>query len=271
MAELLAVGGCYNAGRFAVDGAGANLRTWRGAINTDQEFTFDTELLILAACFDGDDMNIATNATFKLQWRNATDSGSFADLAATGEIKWSSATDLTDGNAVAAAAESGGESVDCVNKGWSVHAGLEVEGKNGVTFTMDDDEYHDIHWAIDLSDSSVGSQYEFRVTQSDNTVIGLLAGKLTSVGTPGKIDGTTKNNDRSSAVGGVTVTAYASDMAGSDPKPTGSVKSQVVSHASLGTYSLTGIFTEVDYFLHFYKDDTNDLSDGTPPVTPEVV
>lgn len=83
----------------------------------------------------------------------------------------------------------------------------------------------------------------------------------------GKIDGTTKNSDRSAFVASVTVTAFASDGAGTNPKPIGRMVAQTVSSASDGTYSLTGLTTGSKYFLHFYKDATEDLSDGSPEVT----
>lgn len=268
MAELLAEGGCYNCMRFAVDGAGANLRTWRGAIDTDQEF-LTTETLILACSFDGDDMNSADNATFKIQWRNITDSGSWTDLAATGEMKWATSSDLTDGNSVASAAYADSpSSIDCTGKGWTVEGtGEESEGANQITYTAADDELHELHWAIALDSAGNGDQYEFRVVQSNNTVIGTGSGKIT-VGIPGKIEGVTKDSDRGSVVGSVIVSAYKSDGA-SPPKPTGSLVQQTTSNASTGAYTLSGqgLFSGIDYFLHFYKDDTNDLSDGSPVVT----
>jgi hypothetical protein len=269
MTELIAAGGCYNSMRFALDGAGANVRDWRGEIDTNQEFT-EAERLILGVCFDGDDMNIATDATFKLQWRNITDAGSFADLAATGEIKWATDTDLVNGQALIVAEFSDLPSqIDCTGKGWTnIDIGShEIEGENGQTQTVDDDELFELQWAIDLSDADFlnADQYEFRVVQSDNTVIGLAIGKLTVV-KAGKIEGTTKNADRTSAVVSVQVTAYLSDEA-SPPKPVGPPVAQLVSSGSDGTFTLLGLASGKKYFLHFFKDDTADLSDGSPEVT----
>jgi hypothetical protein len=270
MGELIAAGGCWNANRFAVDGAGANLRTWRGAIETNQQF-LDSETLILAASFCGDDMNAASGATFKVQWKNVSDAGSYADLAATGEIKWASSSDLTDDATLASAAYANSpDAVDCVGKGWTVEAGesVEAEGDNEKSLNAQDDELLEIHWAIDLSgaDSANQDTYQFRIVDTSNSVIGEGTGILTVV-IAGKIDGTTKDATRASAVGGVTVSAFLSDGAGSDPKPEGELVAQVVSHASTGVYSLTGLASGAGYFLHFYKDDTADLSDGSPVVT----
>jgi hypothetical protein len=266
--ELLDAGGCYNSMRYAIDGAGQGARNWAAAHNTPATMN-NQQLLILAVCIDADDMNDADDATFKIQWENFSDDpGAWNDLAGTGEIKWSSLTDLVDGNAVVVAEDSGGNVVDCSTKGWPHRDGVEIEGKNGITRTVVQDAYEDFHWAIDLSgaDHVNGDVYGFRLTQADDTVIGTMSDRLTVI-TAGKIDGTTKNKDRTSAVGGVTVTAYESDEAGSDPKPIGAHVAQVVSHVSTGVFSLTALTSGSKYFLHFYKDDTDDFSDGSPEVT----
>jgi len=266
LVELLAAGGCYNSNRWAKSGAGVGARNWKAAVNADAEMT-DISQAILACCIDADDMNNATSATFKIQWRNVTDAGSFADLAATGEIKWSTTSDLVDGATVTSAEDSGGN-LNCTGKGWSRRDGIEVEGKNGITHTVNQDAYEDLQWAIDLTsaDGTNGDQYEFRLCESGGTVIGTCVGKLTVV-KAGKIDGVTKNADRSAVVGGVTVSAFRSDEAGTNPKPINILRAQVVSDASTGAYSLPDLISGAKYFLHFYKDDTNDLSDGSPEVT----
>jgi hypothetical protein len=48
---------------------------------------------------------------------------------------------------------------------------------------------------------------------------------------------------------------------------TGGVRAQVVSHATTGVYSLVGLVSGTKYFLHFYKDDTADLSGGSLEIT----
>lgn len=272
MPELLAIGGCYNAMRYARDGAGQGDRDWAAAHNVAATLT-EAMRLILAVNVDGDDMDDATDATFKIQWENYSDDpGTWNDLAATGEIKWAIDTDLINGNAVVEAEDSGGNVVDCSGRGWSHGDGREQEGVNGITFTVVDDVTVDFHWAIDLSgaDAANEDEYNFRLCQSDDTVIGTMVARLTVV-KAGKIDGVTQNIDRTAAVGGATVTAYESDEAGSDPKPiSDGFKAQVVSHATTGVYSLTGnIVSGKKYFLHFYKDDAPDLSDGSIEITAE--
>ena len=269
MTELMAAGGCYNSMRYARNGAGAGSRDWVAAYNTAATMN-QNELLILAVCIDGDDMNDATDATFKIQWENNTDAaGIWNDLAAgPGEIKWSSSTDLVEEAAVTSAEDSGGNAVDCTGKGWGRTDGLEKEGANGFTRTVVDDFWQEFHWAIDLSgaDHVNGNSYGFRLTQSDDTVIGTMAGLLTVV-TAGTITGTTKNANRTADVVSVQVTAYLSDGA-SPPKPTGDIAAQTISSGSNGTYALTDRLVNGEkYFLLFFKDDTSDLSDGSPEVT----
>ena len=272
MAELLDVGGCGEPNnRIANDGAGQGARDWAHELEVaDVEIPVDgTTRVIVAFTIQADDMNDADNATFKLRWRNVSDAGSFADLAATGEIKWATDTDLIDGNAVVSGEDSGVAIIDCIGKAFSRRDGLEKESANGFTRTINQDASEDFHWAVNLTDadSANGDQYEFQLTESDGTVIKVGTTKLTVV-VAGKIDGITKDDSRSSPVDLVTVTAVESDEAGSDQKPTGSIITQVVSTVTTGAYSLTDmIVSGRKYFLHFYKDDTDDLSDGSIEVT----
>jgi len=268
MGELLAAGGCYNSMRYARNGAGAGARDYVVAHNTAATM-IHTDRLILAVCIDADDMNDATDATFKIQWENNTDSpGTWNDLAATGEIKWATDTDLVDGNAVVVAEDSGGNVVNCTAKGWSHRDGLEKESANGFTRTINQDAFEEFHWAVDLSgaDHANEDQYGFRLTESGGTVIGTMSGLLKVV-TAGKIIGTTKNKDRTAALVSVQVTAYLSDEA-SPPKPTGAHVAQLVSSGSDGTYTLKGqLIGGKKYFLLFFKDATPDVSDGSIEVT----
>lgn len=269
MAELIPTGGCYNGMRYAVDGAGQGARNWVADYNTAAIMN-DGQILILAVNIDGDDMNDATDATFKIQWENNDDApGIWNDLAATGELKWATVSDLIDGNAVIEAEDCGANVVNCAGKGWPHADGIEKEGANGFTRTIIDDIFQDFHWAIDLSDADSANQdhYNFRLTTDIDSVIGTMVALLQVV-IAGEIAGITKNADRSSVIGGVTVTAYRSDEAGSDPKPTNAAfVGQVVSHASTGVYAIGSLFAGAKYFLHFYKDDTEDLSDGSPEIT----
>lgn len=268
--ELMAAGGCYNSMRYALDGAGQGARNWRAAHNQAAQMT-QLMRLILAVNVDGDDMNDADDASFKIQWANVSDAPTtWYDLSSSGEIRYASDTDLIDGNAVVEAEDSGGNVVNCTGKGWSRADGIEVEDKNGITRTVVQDTFQDLHWAITLANADYenGDEYSFRLCQADDTVIGTMVANLTIV-KAGKIDGITKNKDRTSPVVSVTVTAWPSDEAGSNPKPTSEgFVAQGVSDGATGAFSLVGNIISGDkYFLHFYKDDTADLSDGSPEVT----
>jgi hypothetical protein len=216
-------------------------------------------------------MNIATNATFQIVWRNITDAGSWTDLTSSGEIRLAaSSAQMVDATALVAAELSDSSKVNCTGKGWTNYDVNSDEHVNrgSLTQTVDDDVLYEQQWAVDISNADAinGDEYEFAVVQSDDTVIGTGTGHLTVV-VAGKIDGTTKNKDRTSAVVSVQVTAFLSDE-GSPPKPVGPPVAQLISSGSDGTYSLQEeIASGFKYFLHFFKDDTADLSDGSPEVT----
>lgn len=264
---LDSAGGCYNGSRYGLAPT-ANTRTWKHPVNsTTLSVYIESEILIIAGCWDGDDMNTAVGAGWQLQWRNVSDAGSFADLAATGEIKWASGN-LTDEQALISAEQAHDGSIDCTGKGWSAFEGFEVADDYNIDFDGNDDVLIEVHWAVDISgaDTANGDEYEFKFRDEVPSDWGVTLGKFKAI-IEGKIDGVTKNDDRTSAVGGVTVTIYESDGAGSDPKPIGDAVAQVVSHATTGVYSVVGLAKDAGYFLHFYKDDTADLSDGSPEVT----
>jgi len=265
MSDWLSNGGCVNGIRFAADGAGAGARDWVGDVDEAAQFT-DAETIIVAIPFDSDDMN-AIDGDFSLDWKNVSDAGSFAALSGSGELVLGTVSDLVNGNAVVEAEANGSE--NCSGMGVTRMDGVERENANSVSMSaVASKRVFDLHWAVDLSgaDGANGDEYQFRVSENGSNSYKEFSAYITVV-TAGKIDGITKNKDRSAAVGGVTVSAYRSDEAGSDPKPIGSLVSQVVSHASTGVYSLTGLISGAKYFLHAYKDDTADVSDGTGEVT----
>lgn len=108
-------------------------------------------------------MNEATghsgaSGTIELYWRNATDAGSFATLAATGELNWTGTTNLVNGNAV-----SSGEEGCTPSDADTLIDGVEREGANGVSTTYAQNEYSEHHWAIDASSGLDNKTYEFQV------------------------------------------------------------------------------------------------------------
>jgi hypothetical protein len=205
-----------------------------------------------------------------IQWQDDTDVSGYSDLSGSGELTWDGPTDLVDGGAVIEAEVTGTN--NCSTMGASPEDGLEAEGTNLIAAVgIGSKQDFNMHWAVDLRGADAGHDYSFRFRTATGGGGDLIATTtaVVSVVQAGKIEGITKDENRSSAVGGVTVTAVESDGAGSDPKAltVGGVRGQVVSHASTGVYSLTGLISGDKYFLHFYKDDTADLSGGSLEIT----
>jgi len=260
-------GGCINGIRFALDGAGVGSRNWSAAADTG--FTYNTEqIVIVAIAFDSDDMN-AISGDFYLEWQNATASDGWNDLSSSGELAWATVSDLSNGATVVTDERNGTE--NCSTMGVTHTDGVEREGANDVTMSSVSSKLvFDIQWAVDLSssDGANGDTYEFRVSESGGgSGVYKTFTALITVEVAGMIEGITKNANRSAVVGGVTCTCWLSDGGSPDPKPIGPIASQTVSDGGDGTYHLDALASGSDYFIHFYKDDTDDLSDGSGPVT----
>jgi hypothetical protein len=260
--------GCYNGVRFAEGVAGgAGTRTWLAAADTTVADQPNNKTIIVAIAMDTDDM-CSLSDDMVIQWQDDTDVSGYSDLSGSGELTWSGVSDLSNGNAVVDAESMGEE--NCSSMGVSHEDGVEREGANLIaTSGAGSKKVIDFHWCVDLSGATAAHDYSFRFRTQTGGGGDLIATTtaVVEVVAAGKIDGITKNSDRSAALGSVTVSAYRSDDAGTDPAPTGPLISSVVSNVTTGVYSLTGLVSGFDYFLHFYKDDTADLSDGSPPVT----
>lgn len=115
-------------------------------------------------------------AAYKIRWRNVTDSGSFADLAATGEMKWATDTDLQNGNAVLI-----GEKACTADPGGTWEDGEEIEGDYLTeSIALDDEDYTEIHVAITGADGDDGDQYEFEIYDDSNgAAVGTALASLT--------------------------------------------------------------------------------------------
>lgn len=105
-------------------------------------------------------------SAYKLQWRNVTDSGVFADVAATGEMKYSATSAvLVDGNSVDDAGDD--RRLTPIGLGMVWQDGLENVNDNVLpdsgTFNLGDNCYTEFQWAIDPADSLAGHKYEFRM------------------------------------------------------------------------------------------------------------
>jgi len=112
-----------------------------------------------------------------LNWRNVTDSGSFTNVAGTGELRYNGTTDLVNGNAVTSG-EAG-----CTPVSGSTYAdGVERETTTTyyVPTTLAQNEYTEHHFAIDGGNSVAGKEYEFRAwDDADLVEIGVLACTIT--------------------------------------------------------------------------------------------
>ena len=166
---FLADGGCYNSSRIALDGTSAGVaRNWQAASGTDVTGWDPADIAIYASSFDGDDMNSITIA-FKLQWREVG-SGTWLDLASTGDVKWGTSTTLTQGNAVTSTEGSGDFGCNGMTNAFGSN-GDEVEGTNqSASRQRVKKEAFDIQWALDFSDAASLTEYEFRVLDSDDEV-----------------------------------------------------------------------------------------------------
>ena len=166
---FLADGGCYNSSRIALDGTSAGVaRDWQAASGTDVTGWDHADIALYASSFDGDDMNSITIA-FKLQWREVG-SGTWLDLASTGDVKWGTSTTLTQGNAVTSTEGSGDFNCGGMTSLFGSN-GDEVEGTNQSSSRQRvKKEGFDIQWALDFSDAASLTEYEFRVLDSDDEV-----------------------------------------------------------------------------------------------------
>jgi hypothetical protein len=126
MAQFITNGGCYNAMRWANDGAGqGNARDWIAPAEQDINGIPNSVTLILATAWDSDDMN-SIDGDFELRWRNLTDAGSMAVVVSgSGEIRLGTGTDLINGNAVISVERLGVE--DCTGMGVDHLDGTERE------------------------------------------------------------------------------------------------------------------------------------------------
>jgi len=100
--------------------------------------------------------------TYTLMWKNTTDAGAFANLAATGEINWAATTNLVQGTDVTTklctAAGAAGST-------WQ--NGEEVEGAaTSDSIALVDEYYTEIHFAINIAGAKEGKTYDFQIWEN---------------------------------------------------------------------------------------------------------
>lgn len=116
------------------------------------------------------------NAQYTLRWRNVTDAGSFAAIAATGEMAWGTGTALTNGSAITAR---WCQATGAVGSSWQ--NGEQVEGAaTSDAINLADEAYTEIAFAVNPASAHDGDQYEFGLyDQTNGAAIGTGAAALT--------------------------------------------------------------------------------------------
>jgi hypothetical protein len=139
-----------------------------------------TNKFILATQIGYDGKDTAASA-YKLQWRNVTDAGSFADVGVTGECKYSSSSGvLADGTAVTSTTRK------CTAaSGQTWQNGLENLADNllpdSSTLDLASDCYTEFQWGLDLSGAHDGDQYEFRLwNNTSGATVGTCLAQITT-------------------------------------------------------------------------------------------
>jgi hypothetical protein len=262
MVNWVTNGGCINGIRFAESDL-----SYIASADTDADDQPNNKVIIVTVSIDGDDMD-AISGDFFLEWRNVTDAGSFADLSATGELRWGNVTAYANGDNPTVGELNGTE--NCSGMGVSgATYGIQRESANEINLSsVGEDEVSNNMWGVDLSFAVAGKSYEFRITESGggSGVYKLFTAQVNVV-QAGKIEIVSRNADSSSTVGSVVATALHSDEAGSPKidltkKPSG----QTTTNGS-GVGTIQGLVSGEKYFVHYYKDDTDDLADGTIEIT----
>lgn len=184
-----------------------------GAPDGDVTGWATSDEFILATAFQTNSKPVQAGR-FKIQWRDVTDSGSFADVAATGEIHYTTSTTvLSDGTDVTS-----GEAICSAYGGDTWQNGLENENDllcpdGAGTYTLSEDYYTEFHWALNPASAEPGHEYEFQVVDDANSVtIGTCGCTISMMGTgtddqPCQIDVYSTDKDDQEAQIGI----YASD------------------------------------------------------------
>jgi hypothetical protein len=254
-------GGCINGIRYADEG-GSPI-DFIVAADTSAPEQPNNKTIIVTITMDSDDM-CALTGDFFLEWR--VDAGSWADLTATGALKWGTVSDYANGDQTPLNRFNGTE--NCSTMGVTpTLGGIQREGANTLTITSQGSkDLVQCEWAVDISGASAGSDYEFRISESGggSGIYKTFTGIFVEVVQAGKIDLVTRNEDRTSVEGSVTVAAYDSD-GGTPPSPINGRKFKGVSNGS-GVLSVTGLVSGNDYIL-IGAGGSPTRSDATPAVT----
>jgi hypothetical protein len=191
--------------------------------------------IVLAIHFTANPTNKnPTGQAWSLEWRNVSDSGSFAALGNTGELTYNATTILVNGNYVT--------TWKCSDQGLTDNTteGLQREGSNAdVAINLGSSEETEMQIAIDLTGSDRANQdeYEFRVvdsTESQNlSITGTLKVKTAAQTYQGTaIDGISVGDEAAETA---QFQATASDQAdlGDEPAKIGTIQGAASDQADI--------------------------------------
>jgi hypothetical protein len=152
-----------------IDNANRNLGNTVNTPVADWDKTNDFIVAIALEAQSGANM---TNTNCRLEWRNKTDSGTFAVFSGSGELQLG-ATDLVEGNSL-----DSGEAICTPVNGTTYVAGSPnggIEKETGSTFTVGDgstaNQWSEFQISVDASNALDSKEYEFRVYDVDNSVV----------------------------------------------------------------------------------------------------
>ena len=125
--------------------------------------------------------------SYKLRWRNVSDSGSFVDVAHSGgEVEWAldSETNLADGTTLGS-----GNKLCSATPEPTWQDGLESAEDNLLpdsgTYSLADEYYTELQWALSLDNALSNKQYEFELYDvTESTVIGTCLAQITTESPP---------------------------------------------------------------------------------------
>jgi hypothetical protein len=163
-------------------------------------------------------------STYTLMWRNVTDAGSFANIAATGEMAWGTGTSLVNGANVTNEEDRLCQDTGKIGSTWQ--AGEEVEGAaTSDSIILADEAYTEIHFAVDPSSALDNKEYAFQIYENGGgSAVGAAACTLTTAAagvdgnaTPDGVGSTASNGDASgSGDANITVTGQSATAQLSD-------------------------------------------------------
>jgi hypothetical protein len=165
---------------YAVDGSrigedGASSVSWSAVCDTDvTNWSKSTKAVVAISASSGS--HTPATESFKIQWRNLTDGGSFADITNSGELRnGTSAGALSNGTSVTTPAGCGTgslqDSEECENETPHLTGGLAQSSK---------DNHIEVQSCIDFTYALAGKEYEFRLwSDTDGSSAGTASATIT--------------------------------------------------------------------------------------------